>query len=154
MLVVSDASPLTALLQVGRVDLLARLFEQVIIPPAVRDELLRAHPALPEWLKIQSPNVSPPSLAHANLDAGETEALALEIHVDAVLIDERRGRRVAVDHGLRVIGLLGILIEAKVRGHLPTVQPAIVALREQAGCWFDEELITDVLRAAGESADR
>src|SRR5438105_851283 len=46
MIVVSDTSPLTALLTVGEVDLLARLFRDVIIPEAVRNELLKSHTSL------------------------------------------------------------------------------------------------------------
>ena len=47
MIVVSDTSPLTALLTVGEADLLTQLFGEVIIPEAVRDELLRNHAPLP-----------------------------------------------------------------------------------------------------------
>ena len=54
MIVVSDTSPLTALLTVGQVDLLKRLFAEVIIPEAVRNELLKSHPTLPAWLRFQS----------------------------------------------------------------------------------------------------
>ncbi|MEI7823208.1 MAG: hypothetical protein WCK55_20045 [Verrucomicrobiota bacterium] len=49
MLVVSDTSPLTALLKIGRADLLRQLFAEVLIPPAVHSELLRSHPLLPGW---------------------------------------------------------------------------------------------------------
>ena len=50
MIVVSDTSPITSLLQVGVENLLPDLFGQVIIPEAVRDELLKFHPSLPGWL--------------------------------------------------------------------------------------------------------
>ena len=48
MIVVSDTSPLTALLTVGQSDILPKLFDKVIVPEAVRGELLRNHPRLPE----------------------------------------------------------------------------------------------------------
>ena len=54
MIVVSDTSPLTALLTVGEEDLLTRLFDEVVIPEAVRDELLRHHARLPHWLRVAS----------------------------------------------------------------------------------------------------
>jgi predicted nucleic acid-binding protein len=53
MIVVSDTSPVTALLTVGQVDLLARLFGEVVIPEAVQRELLKSHTRLPEWLRVQ-----------------------------------------------------------------------------------------------------
>jgi len=52
--------------------------------------------------------------------------------------------------GLRVTGLLGTLVLAKQRGHIDAVRPIIADLRIRAGCWFDDALIADVLRAAGE----
>ena len=52
MIVVSDTSPVTALLTVGEADLLPALFTEVVIPEAVREELLRSHRSLPQWLRI------------------------------------------------------------------------------------------------------
>ena len=152
MLVVSDTSPLTALIQIDRADLLPLLFDRIVIPPAVRTELLRAHPALPEWLETVSPHAIPIAITSARLDPGESEALAvaLELHADAVLLDERLGRRVARTLGLRVTGLLGILVLARQRGHLASIAATIADLQTTAGCWFDDALIADVLRAAGE----
>lgn len=46
MIIVSDTSPITALMTVGQADLLANLFGEVIVPPAVHSELLRTHPSL------------------------------------------------------------------------------------------------------------
>ena len=152
MLVVSDTSPLTALLQIQRGDLLPLLFDRILIPPAVRAELVREHPVLPAWLETQAPNSIPAAIADADLDAGETQALALalEVHADAVLIDERLGRRVAAVLGLHPTGVLGCLILAKRNGHLPAVAPVVSELQSRAGCCFDEALIDAVLRAAGE----
>lgn len=151
-MVVSDTSPLTALIQIERADLLPSLFDGIVIPPAVRVELLREHAVLPAWLETVSPRTIPVALVSARLDPGETEALALalDLRADAVLLDERLGRRVARTLGLRVTGLLGTLVLAKQRGLLPAVRPVITDLRIRAGCWFEEALIADVCRAAGE----
>ena len=59
MLVVSDTSPLTALLKIGRAGLLRQLFSEVLIPPAVESELLRNHPLLPAWLEVRPPKNIP-----------------------------------------------------------------------------------------------
>src|SRR6266550_3355605 len=53
MIVVSDTSPLTALLTVGQSEILPRLFGEVVIPKAVETELLRSHPTLPDWLQVR-----------------------------------------------------------------------------------------------------
>jgi predicted nucleic acid-binding protein len=50
-----------------------------------------------------------------NIDLGEAEAiiLALELKAGLLLMDERRGRAVAMSYGLQVTGLLGVLLQAK-----------------------------------------
>lgn len=151
-LVVSDTSPLTALLQIGRADLLPALFDVVVVPTAVRQELMRKHPHLPSWLQTRAPAAIPASLASADLDAGEIEAiaLALEIRADLLLIDEIDGRAAARAHGVKSAGLLGILLRAKEAGILPAVLPVVVLLRDGAGCWFSEDLIERVRLLAGE----
>jgi uncharacterized protein len=152
VLVVSDTSPITALLQTDLAHLLPLLFQRVIIPNAVSSELLRAHPALPEWLEVRMPLVIPESVRAAHLDLGETEAiaLALELHADALLLDEQMGRQAALALGLPITGLLGVLLLAKRAGHLASLRPVILSLQEKAGCWFAEPLVADVLRSAGE----
>jgi hypothetical protein len=86
------------------------------------------------------------------LDPGEAAALALavEIHADVVLLDERRGREAASQLGLRTIGILGLLLQAKSAGFLAAIQPILDDLRREAGFWMAEPLRQQVLRLAGE----
>jgi len=83
MIVVSDTSPITALLTVGAESLLTRLFAEVVIPGAVRDELLRSHSPLPPWLQVEVvQNFTKVQQFARTVDIGEAEAieLALELH--------------------------------------------------------------------------
>src|SRR5262245_45916211 len=102
MLVVSDTSPISALIQIGRAELLKDLFDTVCIPPAVNDELVRFHPSLPSFINVQVvlDQARVKSLL-TQLDLGEAEAivLAAESKADYLLIDERRGRKAATDAG-------------------------------------------------------
>jgi predicted nucleic acid-binding protein len=106
MTVVSDTSPLRYLIAVGQAGLLAKIFDLVLIPPAVGQELLDPHAPLsvqrwmrdpPPWLKTRKLTGSPDDELVAQLDVGEAEAiqLALEIDADVLVIDERRGRDLA-----------------------------------------------------------
>ena len=153
MLVISDTSPLTALLLTHRDGLLLQLFERVVIPPAVQSELHRVHAVLPPWIEVIAPQTIPASVTDAGLDPGETEAiaLALELHPDAVLMDERLGRRLATRHGLAVTGLLGFLVLAKQRKLIADIVPVIQELQAQGNCWFSHELLSDVCRSVGET---
>jgi predicted nucleic acid-binding protein len=115
--VVSDTSPLNYLILIDAVDLLPRLFSEVVIPTAVATELARMKAPAPvrawiasppAWLQTKAPTPFPRSLG---LGEGETEAifLAKELGIPFLLIDERKGYHAAEALGLQPIGLLGIL---------------------------------------------
>lgn len=126
MTVISDTSPLNYLLLLGETHLLPVLYGRILIPPAVLEELRRpSAPALvrewaaapPGWLVVLAPQRSTdPRLAE--LDEGEREALALalELHADLVLIDERDGREAAGACGLRIAGTLRVLTQGALLG--------------------------------------
>jgi predicted nucleic acid-binding protein len=118
--VVSDTSPLNYLILCGAIDVLPRLFPRVVVPPAVLTELRSpdAPPvvwawtdALPSWVEVQRPTHHDPSLT---LHPGESEAIcvALEIHANILLIDDRAARAAATERGLTVVETLGILERA------------------------------------------
>lgn len=161
MIVVSDTSPLVSLSAVGRLDLLRALFGRVLIPEAVYREIVEqgagrpgaSEVAVASWIERQTPtDAALASLLKTELDEGEAEAitLALESAADVVLLDERRGRQRAEALGLRVTGVLGILVEAKRQGRLGEIRPALDALRETAGFWLSNHLYRRALEMAGE----
>jgi predicted nucleic acid-binding protein len=115
-LVIADTGPVNYLILIGHIDLLPRLFQRVILPTAVEEELgdfgapaeVRAWiGSPPAWLEImETPGPGP-----ATLGDGEAAviALAVSLHADLVLIDERKGAHIARSQGLRVTGTLGLL---------------------------------------------
>jgi hypothetical protein len=153
MLVVSDTSPITALLQIGQAGILSSLFGRVLIPPAVEDELLRFHHSLPDYLEIQTiqDQREADSLCR-DLDRGEAEAIILaeESHAEFLLMDENYGRAIAEARALNVIGLLGMLLMAKKAGLVPAVGQLVTELESQAGFFVSERVKRLVLTAAGE----
>ncbi|MBO1347940.1 MAG: DUF3368 domain-containing protein [Hormoscilla sp. GUM202] len=66
-------------------------------------------------------------------------------------MDERLGRTAAMGVGLKVIGVLGILIAAKRNNLIQEVKPLLDDLIDRVGFWVDEQLYTEVLQAVGES---
>ena len=130
MIVVSDASPLISLAVTGHLELLKNLYGQVLIPEAVYQELTDSDPGLPGTIEVQTlewivshpvTNVIVVRALQGELDHGEAEAIALAVEVQAelVLIDERRARAVATRLGLNVVGVLGVLVEAKHKALIP-----------------------------------
>lgn len=153
MIVVSDTSPLTALITIQQIGLLQQLYDEVNIPPAVADELLAYHPEIPSFIRIV-PVKESPLLAELNrkLDPGEAEAIVLakELHADLLLIDEALGREAARHEHLPVIGLMGVLLVAKKKGLVPALAGIIEQLETDAGFYLARPVKARVLSAAGE----
>jgi predicted nucleic acid-binding protein len=102
---------------------------------------------------IESCHVVPERVRREDLDAGEEAALALalQIHADAILLDERRAYVVAQDIGLTPIGILNVLLRAKAAGLLAEVKPVLDGLQKDANFWISQTLREEVLRIAHES---
>jgi predicted nucleic acid-binding protein len=128
MIVVADTSPINYLILIKEIDLLTKMYGRVVIPPAVREELLRASAPepvrkwiaqLPAWLEVRAP-ASAPDASLAALDAGERDAIMLagELGADQLIVDDRQGRQAAEKRGIPVIGTLGVLREGAALGFL------------------------------------
>lgn len=150
--VVSDTSPIRTLYHLKQLDLLSRLFDEVF---AVRHELARPRPRFKAidisgiaGARLQAPsNVERVRELRSQLQAGEAEAIALanELKVD-LLIDEMAGRKIAIQLGVHVTGVIGVLIEARKRGLITAVVPLLDNLRNELGFFLSDKLINDIRR--------
>lgn len=134
-LVIADTGPVNYLILIGHIDLLPALFEKVILPSTVQNELAsRKAPsavrqwvaALPDWLEVRGAPPGEPDEALKRIDAGERAAiqLAVSLHADLLLMDDRKGVRTARNKGFRVTGTLGILELAAQAGLVDFAQAA------------------------------
>jgi len=150
--VVSNSSPLIALVRIQRLDLVPGILESVLIPPVVAREIGPSIPDLPDWLQVRGLSRSPSLLgSRGRLGDGEWEAIALasEPGAAAILIDDRPARRLAEMAGLSVIGPLGLLLEAKKVGLIRTIRPELDKLLETS-FFLGGQLYDQVLLMAGE----
>jgi predicted nucleic acid-binding protein len=150
--VVSNASPLIALTQIGYLGLLSRLFSNLLIPPAVLREIAPTL-TLPDWITeraLEQP--IGPQILQTSLGPGESEAISLAIEVSArwIILDDRPARRIAQSLGIPVIGTLGVLLASKRRGFLPIIRPCVDAL-VSSNFYIDPDLYKRVLSDAGEA---
>lgn len=150
--VVSNASPLIGLQQIGQLHTLEPLFGTLWTPPAVALEVAPSV-TLPAWIQ-QHALTQPvgPAILGARLGAGESEAisLALESNARLLILDDRPARQLAQALNLPIIGTLGVLLAAKRHGLLPAIRPCLDALL-QYSFRITPALYNLALRDAGES---
>ena len=160
-IIVSDTSPVRALAHLGHLEVLHSLFGEVLIPPAVVEELELPRPrfapvavrSLP-YIRVQAPkNRSTIDQLRGLLNLGEAEAIALaiEIHADAILIDEAAGRAAARQFGIQTIGVLGTLLRAKELGLVGPLEPMLDRLQRELGFFISDALRSEILKRAEEA---
>jgi hypothetical protein len=150
---VADSSSLIHLEKIGQLALLESLFGKVAIPQAVADEVKRTLPELPSWIPIRRLSRTIPStIARRSLGAGESEAmaLALELRIPRVILDDLTARTFGRALGLEVVGTGAVLYLAKMRGLVPAVRPLLDALLA-TGFRLSPKVYLTLLRAAGEA---
>src|SRR6185436_15827637 len=150
-IVVAVAGPLHYLILIDCAHTLETLFDRVLVPFAVRDELL--HGSTPKKVKqwISSPKawlhfepvLSPQPIT--GLHAGEAEALQLALvsKADGVLMDDLDGRAAARQLGLLVIGTIGLLERAAEKGLIEL--PKALAQLRQTNIFISDSLFNDAL---------
>ncbi len=154
MLVVSDTSPILYLLLIDQLDLLPRLYQGIIIPDVVKDEMQTLGAPLklqnwitnpPAWLDIYSmPNGDYSSVAR--LDRGEQSAILLAqfLKADLLILDDLDARQTAQRLGIKITGILGILGESAIRGWL-NFPEVLNQLLQETNFRASPQLIQDLL---------
>jgi predicted nucleic acid-binding protein len=155
MRVVSDTSTLCYLILIEETQVLPGLFTEIVIPPAVRDEL--AHPDAPVmvrdwiagppvWLSIGDVPTGSDDREIQRLDPGEREAILMaeQINSDLLLLDDWKARELARDRGLPFTGLIGVLGMAIEKG---LVEAGIAVERLRATSFrISDQLLSTLLR--------
>jgi len=159
-IVVADVGPLHYLVLIDSAEILPSLFDHVLVPFAVRDELI--HPGAPkkvkDWILKAWPWLEITPVAKVQpvrgLHKGETEALqlALERKAAAVLMDDMDGRAAARRLGLLPIFTVAILERAAEKGLLD-LPSAFVRLR-QTSFFISEEILDAALERDRQRRDK
>ncbi len=156
----ADAGPLIALAKLDHLNLLGSLFSRVIVPQIVLTEATRNRDrpdaALIEdyagtGMRIESSiSNSLTNKLSGILDTGEVQALALAKQLGCgVLMDEKRGRQVARQLNIPVVGIPGLLLQAKQQGKVSEMRPLLYKLQE-TDYQISTELLESAFRMAGE----
>ena len=160
MPIVSNATPLIALSRIGRLDLVQDLFQEIMVPPEVYDELVVQGKGRPgadaisaaPWIHRQPVKDSTlvADLRSRGLGRGEAEAVALAQETGSVcLTDDVAAIVAAKSLRVPVRRTLNMLLTAKANGLIPTLRDLMDALRTQS-FWIDDATYDQVLKLAGE----
>lgn len=162
---VSDSSPLIHLAAIGRLSLLKDYYNSIIIPTAVWREVVEQggsrkgameirNARADGWITVASPkNVALIKALLQDLHEGEAESIALAIELNAgiIILDETEARRSAEQHGLPVIGIIGILMQAKADGKVRSMRAELDRLHKTGNFWISKSLHQMILTNAGEN---
>lgn len=160
MKVVCNSSTLIALARIGHLDILEKEVKSLLIPRAVYEEVVVKGMDKPGAVEIREAKWIEERDVHNRelvmgfntvLDLGESEAIVLakEINADLLILDDEEARKKALSEGIRVAGLLAILIQAKKRGTIKKVKPFLEALKDN-GFFIREELYYQTIQEAEE----
>ena len=156
--VVVNTTPLIALSEIGKLDILKKLYGEIFIPDAVLNEV-KTEPAFSEvrnfadWIHVEGvQDRSQEKIFRSRLHAGEVEVmlLALQSDADLVILDDMLARKTAKYMGLTVSGTLGVLLKAKERGIITKVEPVMEELI-QNGLYVSKDIQRSVLKLANEN---
>ena len=156
--IISNASPLIALSNIGQLELLEELFQKIIIPKAVYQEVVKEGKGRPgavevkkavnKWIEVKEvKNSDEVKTLRALLDYGEAEVIVLaqEVKADLLILDNREPRLFAKHLGFKLIGTIGVLILAYEKGFLKNPIEKIFELREK-GFYISDRLLREIVK--------
>ena len=142
--IIADASCLIVLQNIQELSLLQKLFGEISITEEVEKEF---GVVLPEWIKIKPvQNKIQQNTLNLILDEGESSSIALSLEIDdsLLIIDEKKGRRIAQELRIKTIGTLGVILRAKEKSLIDSIENVLEKL-ENAGFWISPNLKAKIL---------
>ena len=148
--IISDTSCLILLQKIGELVILHKLFGNIITTHEVAAEFGLS---LPEWIELKDPSdKNYQSVIEASVDKGEASAIALAVEIDdcLLIIDDLKGRKFAHQLGITVIGTIGVIVDAKLQGIIPSVKPLLEKMGK-TNFRLTQKLKDTILKKAGEA---
>jgi predicted nucleic acid-binding protein len=158
--IVCNSSTLIALARISHLEILEKQAKNLIIPSAVYEDVVIKGAGKPgagevkeaKW--IEKRDVGERELVmrlSAILGRGESEAIALakEIKADLIILDDERARKEAISEGIRISGLLSLIVQAKEKGIIGRARPLMDELRQE-GFFISQDLYRDAIQKIGE----
>jgi predicted nucleic acid-binding protein len=147
--IISDTSCFIILTNIGELDLLHKVYGQIITTPDIADEYSEE---LPEWVEIVAvTDKFRQQILEMQIDKGESSAIALALETpnSTIILDDNKARKIAEKLGITFTGTIGVIIKAKLTGIIPSVKPILKKIR-QTNFYLSDELELHALKEAKE----
>ncbi len=143
--IIADTSSLIALERINLLQILCKIYKEVVIPESVIKEFGNLSLPCLSIKKVES-NLLKLLITDLNLGKGEADVIALASQTGLkVIIDDSKARKVAENMGLKLTGTIGVLLKAERLGLIANAQEKVRELREK-GFYVSEELLEDISR--------
>ena len=147
--IISDTSCFIILTNIGELELLQKVYGQIVTTPEIAAEFGES---LPEWVEItEVKDKYRQTILELQIDKGESSAIALALETpdSVVILDDYKARKIAERLGVTFTGTIGVIIKAKLNGTIPSVKPIIEKIK-QTDFRLSAEVEIQALKEAGE----
>ena len=142
-IVIADTSSLIALEKINLLDILCKLYSQIIMPEAVINEFGTPNIECHSVKKVNSPIVKL-LVGELNLGKGESEVIALACVTGMkTIIDDLKARKIADTLEVSVTGTIGVLLKAEELSIIDSAYDKIKELKDK-GFFVSDELLADI----------
>ena len=128
--IISDTSCFIILTNIGELELLHKLYGQIVTTLDIANEYGET---LPEWVEIVTvKDKYRQQLLEMQIDKGESSAIALALETpnSTIILDDYKARKIADQLGLVFTGTIGVIIKAKLNGIIPSIKPLLEKIKQ------------------------
>jgi predicted nucleic acid-binding protein len=129
-IIISDTSCFIILAKIGELELLHKVYGEIITTLDIATEFGET---LPEWVEIREvTDIYKQKLLELQIDRGESSAIALALETSAstLILDDFKARKIASRLGINYTGTIGVIIKAKLKGIIPSIKPIIEKIKQ------------------------
>ena len=128
--IISDTSCFIILTNIGELELLHKVYGQIVTTLDIANEYGET---LPEWVEIVSvKDKYRQQLLEMQIDKGESSAIALALETpdSTIILDDYKARKIADQLGLVFTGTIGVIIKAKLNGIILSIKPLLEKIKQ------------------------
>ncbi len=147
--IISDTSCFIILTNIGELELLQKVYGQIVTTPDIADEYGEV---LPEWVEIVAvTDKYRQQILEMQIDKGESSAIALALETpnSTIILDDYKARKIAERLGITFTGTIGVIIRAKLSGIIPSIKPLLKKIK-QTNFYLSADIELQALKEANE----